>query len=77
MTEQADDVHFQAVFQRRAQFSYKIADVDFAHVYVLVPRCGHISIPVRMMRSGYRVIPLLDQKKEIKIGSYICVHIRL
>lgn len=77
MTEEAENVHFQAVFQRRALFSYRIGDLDFAHVYMAVPGCGHISVPVRMMRTGYRVIPLLDKKKEPKIGSYVFVHIKL
>lgn len=46
-------------------------------MYIQVPNCGHISVPVRMMRTGYRVIPLLDKKKEVKIGSYVYVHVKL
>lgn len=63
VTEVKPEVHYQARFQHSKPFSCKLREIDFAHVYIQVPFCGHISIPVRMMRTGYRVIPFLDRLK--------------
>jgi hypothetical protein len=63
VTPKKEKVYYQALFSTVREFTYIIKELDFAHVYFQIPTCGHISIPVRMMRTGYRVIPLLDRNK--------------
>lgn len=46
-------------------------------MYFAIDNFGRIAVPVRMMRQGYRAVPLLDNNFEAIGASYILVRVAI
>lgn len=53
-----------AVFRLNEPLYYLINQVHFAFLYFEVSGFGKVAVPVRMMREGYRALPLLNRNFE-------------
>jgi hypothetical protein len=63
------------VFKQTPTLRYVIEDMHFAFIYVEIPGCGRVALPIRIMRSGIRTLSLLQPNKLIKNNAYVLARV--